>query len=130
MKTIITILFFSFLINVNAQENSKLLVGTELTYKYEKGNHYHVKIEEKGVSYQYLSGSKPTVWWGPFEFNSLQKDNGEYILAWYERGYGDYVTLNINFEKNQLYGSALIISKAKVIKHLQKAVIEKTNFKK
>lgn len=42
------------------------------------------------------------------------------MLAWYERAYGDYVTLVIDFEKNQLYGSAIIMPKKGVVKHLQK----------
>lgn len=129
MKTFLIVLLISFTSFIQAQDYSDKLIGTELTYKYSKGNSYHVKFENEGAYYQFLNGSKPEKWWGPFECNVLEKENGEFVVAWYEEGFGDYVTLNINFKDKFLYGSALIITKKRTIRHLQKAIISKTNFK-
>ena len=65
--------------------------------------------------------------WGTFEYKAIKKDKGEYIISWFEEGFGDHVTLIIDFEKNQLYGSAVVFSKKGVYEHLQKAVITEAN---
>ncbi len=128
MKTILFILITSLVATLQAQEYCTKLIGTELTYLYTKGNSYHVKFDKKGAYYQFLNGSKPEKWWGPFECNVLEKENGEFVVAWYERGYGDYVTLIINYKEMFLYGSALINSKKGIITHLQKAIIKETTY--
>jgi hypothetical protein len=84
------------------------LNGTNITYDYTSGRSYNVKFEEKGVSYRYLSGSKPEIWWGPFPYQAFEVENNIYLASWFEEGYGDYVTLLINFNNNLLYGSAIL----------------------
>ena len=84
------------------------LNGKFITYKYSGGRSYEIKFEPKGMSYRYLSGSKPEKWWGKFPYNALITDNGEYFVGWYEEGYGDYITLLINFESNVIYGSGIL----------------------
>jgi len=87
------------------------LNGTDITYDYTSGKSYNVKFEEAGVSYRYLTGSKPEKWWGPFPYQAFQIEKNEYLASWFEEGYGDYVTLLINFNNNLLYGSAILSGK-------------------
>ncbi len=120
--------FLLFAHNSMAQEptsQNDYWIGQELWYKYTGGMEFHVKFEKEGMSYQALSKSKPDVWWGPFPFNSLLTDKGEYLLAWYEEGYGDYVTLLIDPKNKTLYGSAIIALKDGPKTHLQPAKIYK-----
>lgn len=99
------------------------LDGINMTYKYTEGNAYNVKFENDSVSYRYLTGSSPKTWWGPFKYNAVKRSNGEYFLSWYEHGYGDIVTLLLNSEKMEIWGSALIAKKDRDIVHFQKAKI-------
>ncbi len=91
-----------------ASETTRILNGTQITYMYSSGRSYNVKFEEKGVSYRYLTGSKPDVWWGPFPYQAMEVEDNLYFASWFEKGYGDYVTLLINFDKNVIHGSAII----------------------
>lgn len=90
---------------------TRKLDGVSITYKYTSGRSYHVKFEDKGVSYRYLTGAKPNQWWGPFPYNAFEVQPNQYFASWFEKGYGDYVTLLINFDNNLLYGSAIIAGK-------------------
>ena len=97
--------------NVFAEDlnpSTRALDGTAITYNYTCGRAYHVKFEPDGVSYQYLTGSKPDKWWGPFPYTAFEVADNTYLAAWFEEGYGDYVTLHINFNNNLLYGSAIL----------------------
>ncbi len=119
---IIIILFYSLSGCVNAQETdyTRELDGTMLLYSYSGGNEYSVKLEKEGASYQFRTGSKPDKWWGPFPYKALLTDEGNYVISWFEQGYGDYVTLYVDFEAKYLIGSALIPNK-KI--HFQRADI-------
>jgi len=101
------------------------LDGKEITYNYTSGRSYHVKFESKGISYQYLTGSAPTKWWGAFPYRAFEVYKNVYMVSWYEEGYGDHVTLLIDFNKKILYGSALIVTKDKNILHFHGAKILK-----
>lgn len=102
------------------------LNGTDITYSYTSGRSYNVKFEEEGVSYLYLTGSKPKKWWGPFPYQAFQVENNVYFASWFEKGYGDYVTLLINFNNRLLYGSAILSGKTV---HFHGAKIVKINRK-
>jgi hypothetical protein len=101
---------------------TRSLNGSDITYEYTSGRSYHVKFEEIGVSYRYLTGSKPGIWWGPFPYKGFEVSSNVFYISWFEKGYGDYVTLLINFNNNLLYGSAILAGKdihfhgAKIIK--------------
>jgi len=126
MKSLISILIiFIFTAVTEASELSlptRQLNGTNITYNYTSGRSYNVKFEEDGVSYRYLSGSKPEKWWGPFPYKAFKVDSNVYLASWFEKDDGDYVTLLINFNNNTLYGSAIISGKtvhfygAKIVK--------------
>mgnify|MGYP000040919071 CR=1 FL=1 len=106
------------------QENIKVpenLEGLEMHYTYSGGNEYAVKFEKDGMSYQFKTGGKPNKWWGKFPYNCMKTENNEYFVSWFEKGYGDYVTLLVNYDQNILYGSAIIRGE---IVHFQKAKIE------
>ena len=90
---------------------TRALNGTRITYEYSSGRSYNVKFEEQGVSYRYLSGPRPKKWWGPFPYKAVEVEKNVYYAAWFEEGYGDYVTLLINFNNRLLYGSALLSGK-------------------
>jgi len=98
------------------------LNGTNISYNYTSGRSYNVKFEENGVSYRYLTGSKPEKWWGPFPYQAFEVEKDVYFASWFEEGYGDYVTLLINFNNKLLYGSAILSGKtvhfhgAKIVK--------------
>ncbi|HED34789.1 MAG TPA: hypothetical protein ENJ08_11375 [Gammaproteobacteria bacterium] len=115
MKTLTSLLIILlFSTPANAAELStetRKLNGTNMTYNYTSGRSYNVKFEEKGVSYRYLTGSKPEIWWGPFPYRAFEIKNNEFYASWFEEGYGDYVTLLINFNNNLLYGSAILAGK-------------------
>lgn len=87
---------------------TRSLDGSEITYEYTSGRSYNVKFEPAGVSYRYLTGSKPEKWWGPFPYQAFEVRKNEYFASWFEAGYGDYVTLLINFDNRLLYGSAIL----------------------
>ena len=130
MKHLLLILPIAFALFSCGQENKKetlnfpdRLIGVETRYTYSEGNEYAVKFEEDGLSYQYRSGSKPEAWWGKFPYNYMITGNNEHLVSWHEPKKGDYVTLLINFEKELLYGSA-IIKGTKV--HFQTAEIHET----
>jgi len=126
--TILTIIFFSA--SLNAAEISsptRELNGTDITYHYTSGRSYNVKFEEEGVSYRYLSGPKPEKWWGPFPYQAFQVEKKVYLASWFEEGYGDYVTLLINFNNDLLYGSAILSAKTV---HFHGAKISKINHRK
>lgn len=112
MKTIVAILaglHLAFI--VQAAELAPLtraLDGTRITYLYTSGRSYNVKFDPAGVSYRYLSGSKPETWWGPFPYQAFEVEDNVYLASWFEAGYGDYVTLLINFNTKLIYGSAIL----------------------
>jgi len=87
---------------------TRTLDGTSITYNYTSGRSYNVKFEKSGVSYRYLTGSKPNTWWGPFPYTAFEVEKNTFLAAWFEEGYGDYVTLHVNFNTNLLYGSAIL----------------------
>lgn len=113
MKTlaILLMLFFSAPHAAELSQPTRKLNGIDMTYNYTSGRSYNVKFEEKGVSYRYLTGSKPEAWWGPFPYKAFEIDNNEFYASWFEEDYGDYVTLLINFNNNLLYGSAILSGK-------------------
>jgi hypothetical protein len=119
MKIILKLTFLlSLLFSANAAiatdlaPSTRALDGTAITYNYTSDRSYHVKFEKTGVSYQYLTGSKPNKWWGPFPYKAFEVEKNIFLAAWFEQGYGDYVTLHINFNTNLLYGSAILESEA------------------
>ena len=115
--------FFSYAAQGEAVTSlTKDLDGKAITYVYSGGRSYQIKFAEAGMSYRYLSGSKPEKWWGQFPYKALLTDQGEYFVAWYEEGYGDYITLLINFKTNILYGSGILGDKSL---HFEKAKIKK-----
>lgn len=130
MKLLITMLVI--IVSTTALEASELslptrkLNGTNITYNYTSGRSYNVKFEEEGVSYRYLTGSKPEKWWGPFPYQAFKVENNVYLASWFEKGYGDYVTLLINFNNSLLYGSAILSGKTV---HFHGAKIVKVNRK-
>ncbi|MDQ7084592.1 MAG: MoaF N-terminal domain-containing protein [Sulfurovum sp.] len=130
MKLFVTmLLLFISSIALEASELSlptRDLNSTNITYNYTSGRSYNVKFEEKGVSYRYLTGSKPEKWWGPFPYQAFKIENNVYFTSWFEKGYGDYVTLLINFNNNLLYGSAILSGK---IVHFHGAKLVKVNRK-
>ncbi len=87
---------------------TRMLNGTSITYEYTSGRSYNVKFEEQGVSYRYFAGPKPEKWWGPFPYKAFEVEKNMYYASWFEQGYGDYVTLLINFNNQLLYGSAIL----------------------
>lgn len=97
------------------------LEGVHLKYQYEGGRGYHVKMEKAGLSYQFRTGGKPETWWGPFEYQVLKTNKGDYVIGWYERGYGDYITLTVDFEKKTLIGSGIIMPNSYI--HFDRAKI-------
>jgi hypothetical protein len=68
------------------------LDGAEMTYAYSKGNSYNLKFENGTISYRFLTGSRPDLWWGPFPYKDFKTENNEHFLSWFEEGYGDMVT--------------------------------------
>ncbi len=130
MKSLITILIiFVFTAAIEASELSlptQKLNGTNITYNYTSGRSYNVKFEEEGISYRYLTGSKPEKWWGPFPYKAFNVESNVYLASWFEKEYGDYVTLLINFNNNVLYGSAILSGKTV---HFYGANIVKVNRK-
>lgn len=112
MKTVIAILSGLFLAAAaQAAElaaRTRALDGTDITYAYTSGRSYNVRFEPAGVSYRYLTGSRPDKWWGPFPYQAFEVEKNVYFASWFEQGYGDYVTLLINFNNRLLYGSAIL----------------------
>jgi len=120
--TILCLLFLSLQLQaIELNKETHKLDGKDITYQYTSGRSYHVKFEPEGISYQYLSGSSPTSWWGPFSYTAFEVSKNIFMASWYEEGYGDHVTLLIDFNKKILYGSALIITKDKNIIHFHGA---------
>ena len=130
MKPFIVLwVIFLFTATLEAAELSlptRDLNSTNITYNYTSGRSYNVKFEEKGVSYRFLSGAKPEKWWGPFPYQAFKIEDEVYFASWFEEGYGDYVTLLINFNNNLLYGSAILSGKTV---HFHGAEIVKTDRK-
>lgn len=90
------------------KKETRSLDGVDISYEYTSGRSYHVKFEELGISYRYLTGSKPEKWWGPFPYKAFEVQPNLFFASWFEKDYGDYVTLLINFDNKLLYGSAII----------------------
>jgi len=130
MKSLLAlILVIVFSTTIQASEIStptRNLDGTSISYDYTSGRSYNVKFQKKGVSYRYLTGSKSKKWWGPFAYKGFEVENNVYFVSWFEEGYGDYVTLLINFNNNILYGSAILSGKSI---HFHGAKIVKVNRK-
>lgn len=111
MKRLIFILLLGFTSFTQARElapETHALDGTNITYNYTSGRSYNVKFESKGLSYRFLTGSRPEKWWGPFPYTAFEVEQDTFMAAWFEEGYGDYVTLLINFKTKLLYGSAIL----------------------
>jgi hypothetical protein len=87
---------------------TRALDGVDITYEYTSGRKYNVRFDEQGIRYRYLSGSKPEQWWGPFPYQAFEVERNVFLASWFEAGYGDHVTLLINFNNRLLYGSALL----------------------
>jgi phenolic acid decarboxylase len=101
------------------------LVGLNIQYKYDNDREYKVKLEKEGLSYRYVSGSKPEKWWGPFPYHHAVFDEEYQVLAWHEVGYDDYITLMIDLEDQKLFGSGIIAGKEV---HFQPAKIKSLSF--
>ena len=124
MKYLLTVIFALAISWGYSQENyTHELDGAEMTYAYTGGNSYNLKFENGTISYRYLTGSRPELWWGPFGYKAFKTENGEYFLSWFETGYGDIVTQLLNPKKMTLSGSALIVKGEKKIFHFQTAKI-------
>lgn len=108
---ILTILFPLVASGDELAKETKKLDGVSISYEYTSGRSYNVKFEPEGISYRYLTGSKPEMWWGPFPYNAFEVQPNQFMASWFEKEYGDYVTLLINFDNNLLYGSAIISGK-------------------
>ncbi|PCJ29961.1 MAG: hypothetical protein COA90_10850 [Gammaproteobacteria bacterium] len=116
IQRILLLVLALFISNANAAESelnelvekTRKLNGTTISYEYTSGKAYNVKFEEAGVSYRYLTGSKPALWWGPFPYQAFEVEDNVFMAAWFEQGYGDYVTLLVNLNNNLLYGSAIL----------------------
>jgi len=120
------LLFFTHQVSATSlSKETHKLDGKEITYNYTSGRSYHVKFTPKGISYQYLTGTSPSSWWGPFPYTAFEIYKNVFMVSWYEEGYGDHVTLLIDFNKKILYGSALIVTKEKNILHFHGAHINK-----
>lgn len=126
MKKIIFILLFFHINTLFADElvePTLKMNGLNITYNYTSGRSYNVKFEKSGISYRYLSGSKPDKWWGPFPYKAFEVEENIFYASWFEKGYGDYVTLLINLNNKLLYGSAILSGEtvhfhgAKIIKN-------------
>ncbi len=115
MKKLITVfiivLYSTYLSAAELSKATRVLNGTNITYNYTSGRSYNVKFEEQGVSYRYLTGSKPNKWWGPFPYEAFEVESNTFFASWFEPDYGDYVTLLINFNNKLLYGSAILSGK-------------------
>ena len=96
--------------NVTAAEaeTTRELNGTTIPYVYTNDRAYKVNFEAAGASYRYLTGSRPDKWWGPFPSQTIRVRENQYFTSWFEEGYGDYVTLLINFDESKLYDSAIL----------------------
>jgi len=44
---------------INKPDSTRDLDGTNISYEYTSGRSYKIKFEEPGISYRYLTGSKP-----------------------------------------------------------------------
>lgn len=125
MKKLVLLFTFMFVTTIsNAADIVPLtqsLNGTNITYEYTSGLSFNVKFKKEGVSYHFLTGPKPDKWWGPFLYQAFEVEKDVYFVSWFEKGYGDYVTLLIYFNENILYGSA-ILSGEKVHFHGAKIV--------
>ena len=124
MKALYSLLLFIFIqpaLSDDAITNfTDSLDGTAITYTYSGGRSYNLKFDGGEISYRYLTGTKPDKWWGPFPYKAMVTDQGEFLVAWYEQGYGDYITLLINLEAEILYGSGIINKNST---HFEKALI-------
>ena len=107
-KFVAVLIFAGFGAESHATELTTDLHGTDITYHYSSGRQYNVKFTAGGASYRYLSGSKPNLWWGPFPYQAIQVEQEVYFLSWFEQGYGDYVTLLVNFNEKSIHGSAIL----------------------
>lgn len=105
---IATLMFSSLTAAAELATKTHALDGSDITYHYTSGRAYHVKFAAAGISYQYLTGAKPEKWWGPFPYEAFEVEPQVFLASWFEAGYGDHVTLLINFNTRLLYGSALI----------------------
>lgn len=92
----------------DAQAPTRALDGAQISYEYSSGRSYHVRFSAQGVSYRYLTGSKPEKWWGPFPYTAFEVGPDQFMAAWFEEAYGDYVTLLINFDQRVIHGSAIL----------------------
>lgn len=117
---VLVLALFSLGVTCGGTELTETLNGVRIAYTYSGGMAVDLKLEKTGVSYRILNPGTPEEWYGPFPYKALQKENGEYFVAWFEEASVDYVSLVINFESKVLYGSALIGGK---YTHFEKAII-------
>lgn len=121
ISTLLLLILSSGIQAAELAKPTQTLNETDITYNYTSGRSYNVRFTAAGVSYRYLSGSKPKKWWGPFPYQAFEIESNVYFASWFEKDYGDYVTLLINFNNNLLYGSA-ILSAEKVHFHGAKII--------
>jgi len=119
------VFFFAGCSNEKVDQFPDKLIGLNIQYKYANDREYNVKLEEDGLSYRYISGSKPDKWWGKFPYYHAVLENNIQVVAWHELGYDDYITLIIDFEGSTLFGSGII--KGEEV-HFQPALITKITF--
>ncbi len=122
---IVLTFFYGMACADDLKELTHSLDGTEITYNYTSGRSYNVAFSPKGVSYRYLTGAKPEKWWGPFPYEAFEVKDNVFFASWFEKGYGDYVTLLINFNNDLLYGSAILRGETV---HFHGAKLVKSNY--
>lgn len=122
---LLTMIFIAASCEEKTPSYPEKLQGLNIQYKYANDREYNIKLEKEGLSYRYVSGSKPEKWWGPFPYHHALFDEEYHIVAWHEVGYDDYITLIIELEENKLFGSGIIAGEEV---HFQPAVISRMAF--
>lgn len=122
---VLSVFLFSGCAQKKAESLPDKLLGLNIQYKYDNDREYNVKLTKEGLSYRYVSGSKPEKWWGPFPYHHAVFDEKYQVVAWHEVGYGDYITLMIDLEDKKLFGSGIIAGKEV---HFEQAVIHTLAF--
>ncbi len=99
-----------------------LLDGSWVTYKYERSGEVHLEFFDGKVMWKWLDNSNPQEAARDAKLTDQEKSGGIayrsqkigeqlYVVNWYDKPSGTYVTLTLNFKERQMCGSAILDAK-------------------
>jgi hypothetical protein len=89
-------------------DNSKLLNGNSVTYQYAELGTVKVEFYDGRLKYEWIEGDFTGAKGENFQYNCKELEKGLYMISWFEKPKYSFITVVLNFNKNEVQSSALL----------------------